>query len=46
MLICFSSYDKIYHDQNVHVDSLHLYFVNCSSSGSHKGLCFLVGDLK
>ena len=28
------------------MDCLHLYFVKCSSSGSHKGLYFLVGDLK
>ena len=28
------------------MDSLHLYFVKCSSSGLHKGLCFLAGDLK
>ena len=28
------------------MDSLHLYFVKCSSSGWHKGLCLLVGDLK
>ena len=28
------------------MDSLHLDFVKCSSIGSHKGLCFLAGDLK
>ena len=28
------------------MDSLDLDFVKCCSSGSHKGLCFLEGDLK
>ena len=28
------------------MDLLHLDFVKCSSSGSHQGLCFLMGYLK